>query len=65
VLRQALSGKADMTRLETLVLDHHREVMDDRKAVREHTDARFDRVEATLTQVKGMLGSRRREGSTA
>ena len=82
-LEKALQGKADFERLESLIIDHHREVMDDRVVdrqaaserhealtkrvgvVEESVAQRLDALDSSLSQVKGMLGSRRREGSTA
>lgn len=59
ILRDALGGKADIERLETLIENHHKAVIEDRALDRVAHEGRFDHVDKALLDIKGMLDDRR------
>lgn len=62
VLRGALSGRADVEHLGSLLENHHRQVMDDRAVDRRAMEASLTQLAQGQQQIMGMLGQRRHTG---
>ena len=59
ILREAVSGKAEIARLESLIDAHHRQVMEEHGMDRVSHEGRFDHLDRSLSDVKGLLSDRR------
>lgn len=59
VLREVVQGKADIDRVIMVIQDQHHDDVEFRTDWRKAWEARIDKVDAGLHQIKGMLGNSR------